>query len=196
MSGDFPVALILIIGSLFVPLLGRRARAVLTLLLPVATFAVLLALPEGVHAQVEFLGTQLVLMRIDRLSLLFSYVFLLATFLASIYALHEDDRAQQAATMLYAGSALGAVFAGDLLTLFVFLEIAAVSSAILIWARRTRESFAAGMRYLVIQLAAGMLLLAGIAAWAAAGNGLDFGHIGLEGPGGWLILLALGIKCA
>lgn len=196
MTGDFPVALVLIAGSLLVPLLGRRARAVLTLLLPVATFVLVLAVPEGQHAQVDFLGAQLVLMRVDRLSLLFSYVFLLATFLASVYALHEDDAAQQAATLLYAGSALGAVFAGDLLTLFIFLEVAAVSSAVLVWARRTRESFGAGIRYLVVQLAAGMLLLAGIAVRATEGQGLAFDHIGVDGPGGWLILLALGIKCA
>lgn len=196
MTGDFPVALILIAGGLLVPLLGRRARAVLTLLLPVAAFAFVLALPEGAHAQLEFLGAQLVLMRVDRLSLLFSYVFLLATFLAAIYALHEDDAMQQAATLLYAGSALGAVFAGDLLTLFIFLETAAVSSAVLVWARRTRAAFGAGMRYLAVQLAAGMLILAGIAMRTAAGEGLAFEHIGLDGAGGWPILLGLGIKCA
>jgi len=137
MTGDFPVALILIAGGLLVPVLGLRMRAVLTLLLPVAAFVCVLAVPEGTHAQVEFLGAQLSLMRVDRLSLLFSYVFLLATFLAAISELHEDDSMQQAATLLYAGSALGAVFAGDLLTLFIFLEIAAVSSAVLVWARRT-----------------------------------------------------------
>ena len=196
MSGDFPVALILIVGGLFMRLLGRRMRAILSLLLPVAAFAFLLVLPEGVHGQTEFLGAQLVFMRVDRLSLLFSYVFLLATFLAAIYALHEDDPAQQAATLLYAGSALGAVFAGDLLTLFVFLEVAAVSSAVLIWARHTKESYGAGMRYLAVQLAAGMLLLAGIAVRVSEGQGLVFNHVGLDGAGGWLILLALGIKCA
>jgi len=196
MSADFPVALIMIIGAVFVPLLGGRARAVLTLVLPLLTFAFVLALPHGIYGQVEFLGGQLVLMRVDKLSLLFSYVFLLATFLAAIYALHAQDVGQQAGTLVYAGSALGAVFAGDLLTLFVFLEIAAVSSVILIWARRTKASFSAGMRYLVVQLAAGMLLLAGIAVRMAAGDGLAFDHIGLEGSGGWLIMLGLGIKCA
>jgi len=196
MSADFPVALIMIIGAVFVPLLRGRARAALTLALPLLTFAFVLALPHGIYGQVEFLGGQLVLMRIDKLSLLFSYVFLLATMLAAIYALHAQDAAQQAGTLVYAGSALGAVFAGDLLTLFVFLEIAAVSSVILIWARRTKASFSAGMRYLVVQLAAGMLLLAGIAVRMAAGDGLAFDHIGLEGSGGWLIMLGLGIKCA
>lgn len=196
MSGDFPVALIMIIGALFVPLLRGRWRAALTLLLPLVTFACVLALPHGVHGQVSFLGGQLVLMRVDKLSLLFSYVFLLATFLAAIYALHEEAAGQQAATLLYAGSALGGVFAGDLLTLFIFLEVAAVSSAILVWARGTEKSFGAGMRYLTVQLAAGMLVLAGIAVRVSAGHGLAFEHIGLDGSGGWLILLGLGIKCA
>ncbi len=196
MSGDFPVPLLLILGAVLVPLLRGRARAALTLLLPLAAFVLVLGLQHGSYWQVEFLGAQLVLMRIDKLSLLFSYVFLLAVFLAAIYALHEDSPAQQTATLVYAGSALGAVFAGDLLTLFVFLEIAAVSSVILIWARHSSTSFGAGMRYLAVQLAAGMLLLAGIAVRVAAGEGVMFDHIGLESPGGWLILLGLGIKCA
>jgi len=196
MSGDFPVALILIAGAVLVPLLPARARAVLTLLLPVLAFVWVLALPHGTYGHVEFLGAELVLMRVDRLSLLFSYVFLVATLLAAVYALHEDDVMQQTATLVYAGSALGAVFAGDLLTLFFFFEVAAVSSVLLVWARRTPESYGAGMRYLAVQLAAGMLVLGGIAARVADGHGLAFDHIGLHGAGDWLILLGLGIKCA
>lgn len=196
MSADFPVALILILGALLVPLTRGPLRAVVTVLLPLVTFAFVLVLPYGLHGQMDFAGMQLVWMRVDKLSLLFSYVFLLATLLASVYALHEQDPKQQVATLVYAGSALGAVFAGDLLTFFVFVEAAAVSSAILIWARGTAESYGAGMRYLAVQLAAGVLLLAGIAFQAADGHGLAFNHIGIQGAGGWLILLGLGIKCA
>ncbi len=68
-------------------------------------------------------------LRVDRLSLLFGYLFHIATFIGNLFALHlkreDDDTLQHAAAFLYAGSALGAVFAGDFLTLFVFWELLA-----------------------------------------------------------------------
>jgi multicomponent Na+:H+ antiporter subunit D len=135
-------------------------------------------------------------MRVDRLSLLFGYVFVLALFLTAIYALHVEDTTQHVAALVYGGAALGAVFAGDLLTLFVWWELTAVSSVLLIWARRTERAYGAGMRYVVIQLGSGMLLLAGAALHVTAGGSLAFGHIGLESAGGALMLAAIGIKCA
>lgn len=196
MSGNFPVGLILILGALPVPFMRGRLRAGYMLLLPILAFGYLLSVPHGMHLQVELLGQTLTLMRVDRLSLLFGYVFLIAALLNVIYALHIDDRTQQMATLIYAGATLGAVFAGDLLTLFIFWELTAMSSVLLIWARRTPAAFRAGMRYIVVQLTSGMLLLAGaLVHWQGAGT-LDFGNIGLAGPGGVLILLAFGIKCA
>jgi multicomponent Na+:H+ antiporter subunit D len=196
MIADFPVALILILGAVLVPFLHGRARATYLLLLPAAAFAWLLALPHGEFAQFELFGQTLTAMRVDRLSLLFGYVFVIAILLGAIYALQVDDTAQHVAALVYGGSGLGAVFAGDLLTLFIFWELTAVSSVILIWARRTERAFRAGMRYVVIQLGSGMLLLAGVALRFEAGEPLHFDRIGLDGTGGVLILAAFGIKCA
>ena len=67
---------------------------------------------------------------------------------------------------------------------------------LLIWARRTERSFAAGMRYMVVQLVSGMLLLAGALVHEAASGSLAFGYIGLAAPGGALILAAFGIKAS
>ena len=67
-----------------------------------------------------FLGHEVVLIRVDKLSLVFGYIFHLVAFIANLYALHVEDRGQNAAGLVYAGAAIGAVFAGDLFTLFVF----------------------------------------------------------------------------
>ena len=75
--------------------------------------------------------------------------------------MHVRDRTQQVAGLLYAGSALGAVFAGDLITLFIFWEGLALSSVFLIWARRTERAIKSGIRYLILQVMSGVLLLAG-----------------------------------
>jgi len=196
MNADFPVALILILGGALVPLLHGGMRIAYMLLLPAVAFAWLLVLPQGEFGQVHLLGQTLVLMRVDRLSLLFGYIFLIASLLNVIYALHVKDTLQHVASLVYAGSAIGAVFAGDLLTLFVYWELTAVSSVLLIWARRSESASRAGMRYLLVQLLSGMfLLVGGLLHWHATGT-LEFSQIGLSGAGGTLILIAFGIKCA
>ena len=68
----------------------------------------------------------------------------------------------QVAALAYAGSAIGAVFAGDLVTLFIYWEGTAIASVFLIWARRTEGAFYTGLRYLVIQIASDVILLAGV----------------------------------
>ena len=196
MSGDFPVALIFVLGAVAVPFLRGPLRTAYMLLLPIIAFAYLLALPYGEFGQVELLGQTLVLMRVDRLSLLFGYIFVLASLLNVIYAIHLKDTMQHVAGLVYAGSSIGAVFAGDLMTLFMFWELTAVSSVLLIWAQRTDTTFRTGLRYVVVQLLSGMFLLAGgLLHWRATGS-LAFGHIGLSGLAGILILIAFGIKCA
>lgn len=196
MSADFPTALILILGAVVLPLLRGWARHIWSLLLPVAALAHLLSLSEGAYGSVQFLDYTLTLMRVDSLSLLFGYVFLIAAFLNALYAMHSKDVVQHVASFIYAGSALGAVFAGDLLTLFVFWELTAVSSVLLIWARRTDRAFRAGMRYLVVQLLSGLLLLVGALMYANHTGSFEFGHFTLDQPGALLILLGIGIKCA
>lgn len=184
------------IGAALMLLLRGHARALLMLLVPVLGGLHLWTVPEGVHWQFAFLDYELIPYRADRLSLLFGYVFHIAAFIATLYAWHVRDAAQQAAAMLYAGSALGAVFAGDLLTLFVFWELLAFSSVFLIWARRTERACAAGLRYLIIQAGSGVLLLAGALLYADEHGTLAFDHIGLQGWHGWLIFIAFGVKCA
>jgi multicomponent Na+:H+ antiporter subunit D len=196
MSADFPVAWLLILGAALVPLLRGRARAAWLLALPAAAFVWLLLLPHGEHGRFELLGYTLTTMRVDRLSLLFGYVFAIALFLGAIFALHVEDATHHVAALVYGGAAMGAVFAGDLLTLFVYWELAAVSSVLLVWARRSARAYGAGMRYVVMQLGSGMLLLAGAALHLGAGGSLEFGHIGLESAGGLLMLGAFGVKCA
>ncbi len=139
---------------------------------------------------------ELTVMRTDKLSILFAYLFCIASFIAAIFSLHVKDTKQHVAGLMYAGSALGAVFAGDLITLFIFWELLAISSVFLIWARGTERAFKAGMRYLIFQVLSGVLLLAGALVYFHDTGSLAFNHIGLESTAGWLIFIAFGIKSA
>lgn len=131
-----------------------------------------------------------------KLSLLFAYLFHLACFICLIYALHVKDRVQIVAGLLYAGSAVGAVFAGDFITLFIFWELLAVTSAFLVFARRTQASKLAGIRYLIIQVLSGVLLLIGAISYFQQTGSTDIGYIGLGSMASWLFLIAFGIKAA
>jgi multicomponent Na+:H+ antiporter subunit D len=180
-----------------------RLRAAVMLAAPILGAVNLYLMPAETSVQISLLDLTLDLVRIDRLSLLFGYLFHLAAFLGAVFALHLRDRTEQVAAMIYAGSALGAVFAGDLITLFVFWEFLAVASTFVILARGTLRAYRAAMRYMVIQVLSGVILLVGALMLGKATGSFAFGFIGLQsldaglaGPASWLILLAFAIKCA
>jgi multicomponent Na+:H+ antiporter subunit D len=198
-----PPGVVLILGALLIPLVQKRFQPFLATVLPVLGFAQLLMLEPGISHQLRLFDYELMVVRVDRLSLLFGYIFHLAAFLSAIYALHVKDTVQHVAAMIYVGAAVGAVFAGDLVTLFVYWELTAISSVFLIWATRTEASYRSGMRYLVIQVGSGVLLLAGVILHATATGSITFDKlIGSEGllaeatPGVVLIFLAFGVKSA
>jgi multicomponent Na+:H+ antiporter subunit D len=197
MTNELNPGLIIILGALLVPLLpGRVLRGAYMLLLPIAAFAYLMGLPMGEMGQIEFMNLSLVTLRVDKLSFVFGTIFLIATLLGVIYALHVGDWVQHTAGLIYSGSAIGAVFAGDFVTLFIFWEITAISSVFLVWASRNSSAMAAGLRYLVIQVGSGVILLAGVLIHYQQTGSIEFGAMGTETLAGQLILIAFGIKCA
>ncbi len=150
---------------------------------------------DAAHWVVKLGMVDLILTNYDRLSLIWGYVFCLAAVLNGIYGFHEKCRITDSSALIYTGSAVAGVFVGDLLTLFIFWELAAISSVFLIW-KGGERAFNAGVRYLAIHVLSGVLLLAGAVMYGRANGGdFTFGHIGLESPGGLLMLLSMGIKC-
>ena len=191
-----PGILVALAGLLAAVLPATISRTAL-LLIPVLAGLYLFGVEPGQHGTSKFFGYNLELFRLDALSRLFGAIFLLATLLGNLYAIGDKaGPVQRGAAQVYAGSAIAAVFAGDLVTLFIFFELAAVASVFLIWARGTERSYRAGMRYLVIQITGGVLLLAGILVHVSATGSIAFDHLGTATAGGWLILLAFGVKAA
>ncbi|HSH41412.1 MAG TPA: Na(+)/H(+) antiporter subunit D [Arenicellales bacterium] len=189
-------AFILLAAALLLPLVPEAARRPLMLGAPVAGLLQLAGLPYGEQGVLTAYGLEFVTLRLDSLSFVFGVVFHLAALLGVLFALHVRDTMQHIATLVYAGAAVGALLAGDLITLFVYWELTAVSSVFLIWATRTRVALRAGMRYLIVQVTSGVLLLAGAVLFFRETGTTGFGHIGLDSPAGLLIFLAFGIKCA
>lgn len=182
------------IAAIFVP--KGAPRSALLVVVPLLAAWQVWTLPEGNLMPVSFFGLDLELMRVDRLSRVFALIFCLIAALGNLYAWHLRDTVQQVAAPLYAGSAIGAVFAGDLVTLFFYWEGTAIASVFLIWARRTLGSFNTGMRYLVIQIGSGVILLAGVVLLYNETGSIAFDRMTLGSLGTWCIFLAFGIKCA
>jgi multicomponent Na+:H+ antiporter subunit D len=202
MIDSIPPGLIMIVGALIIPFVPRRLAAFGVLGISVLSLVAFWLLPEGNRGTLEIFGTTLTTIRIDSLSRIFGLVFHIAAIIAAIYALHVRDARQHVSALVYAGAAIGAACAGDLMTLFVYWELTAISSVFLVWASDTERSYRSGMRYLIIQVGSGVLLLSGaIIRYVETGsitfvNFLsDSGGEGLS-AGATLILLAFGIKCA
>ncbi|MFW6055661.1 MAG: Na(+)/H(+) antiporter subunit D [Thermodesulfobacteriota bacterium] len=191
-----PPAAIFILGSILVPFLRGRGKSIYMLLLPVAAFGVLLLLPEGVFWTREFWGQTLIFGRIDKLSLIFGYIFTIMAFLGILFALKVEDDLQHVAGLVYAGSTLGVVLAGDFLSLYIFWEFMAVSSTFLILASRTKEAREAGFRYILVHLIGGLFLLAGIVLQVKSSGSLQFDYIGLNGAGSYFIFIGIALNAA
>ncbi len=187
---------VLILGALLVPFLNGKAKSVYMLLLPAAVWLLVLSLPEGKACTGELWGYTLVLCRVDKLSMVFGTIFCLMTFLGVLFALQVKDDLQHVAALVYAGSTLGVVYAGDVLTLYIYWEFMAVSSTFLILASRTREAREAGFRYILVHLIGGLFLLAGIVLYVQTRGTLEFDYIGLDGIGSWLMFIGIALNAA
>lgn len=198
MIGSLYPSLVMILGALLIPILRGRARQAYLLALPVASLVHLWMLPRDLTLAMTVFDQTLTVVRIDKLSFVFGVIFHIAAILSVLYAVHVKEAAEHVAGMVYVGAAIGGVFAGDLVTLFVYWELTAVASVFLIWARRTPQAYRAGMRYLVIQVASGVILLAGVILHYQHTRSIQFDLIGLQkgDPGTYLIFIAFGIKCA
>jgi multicomponent Na+:H+ antiporter subunit D len=193
---ELPPFFIFFVGAGLVAATRGPLRTTLLLAVPIFSALSLNGILMGSHFTVALFDYQLQLLRVDKLSLLFGYLFHLAALIAVIYSLHVRDTVQHVSGLLYAGSALGAVFAGDLITLFLAWEALALSSVFLILARRTPSAQAAAMRYLAVQVISGLILLAGVLVRLNDLGSAAFTFIGLDSAGGVLIFTAFGIKCA
>lgn len=184
-------------GALLLPVMpGRLLKRLVTLIVPVIAFIALLYLPDGSYDTIRFLNYNLTLMRVDKLSLVFSYVFVIMSFIGAVYALHIKEEGQMVAALLYVGSTLGVTFAGDYFSLFFFWEIMAGASVFLIWYNRTEASVKAGYRYLLVHVSGGCLLLAGILFQIATKHSIAFEPGSLGGFASYFILAGFIVNAA
>jgi multicomponent Na+:H+ antiporter subunit D len=192
---DITPGILMIIAAVFVPYLPHHIRQIF-MLGAIALSAFSLSAGAGIHWSVSVLGQELILHNTDNLTLPFGIIFHIAAALNVIYGWHEKKAMEHTAGLAYAGAAIAAVHAGDLITLFIWWEATAITSVFLILAGGTERANKAAMRYLLVQVASGVMLLAGTSLYWREVGSLAFGAMELGSLGTWLIFLAFGIKAA
>ncbi len=159
---NIPPGLILILGAIVLLLLPATARKAGAIGLAALGFFAISQLETGERLFPTLLGFKLTLLRVDATSKAFGYIFTLCAVAAFIFSWHEKSRAENTAALVYIGSALGVVFAGDMITWYVCWELMAIASTFLVLARKTEKSLKAAQRYILVHLSGGLILLAGI----------------------------------
>ncbi|MDP3030275.1 MAG: proton-conducting transporter membrane subunit [Deltaproteobacteria bacterium] len=185
---------VICLGGFLIPFIRwRKVKLAYFLLLPVAGFTILVltsmgvfgtvsAWPEALHKwRVPFLQYTLELGRINKFSMVFAYIYVIAAFCMNIYALRVKNDWEHVAAMVYVGSALGAIFAGDLFTLFFSLEIMSWAPFFLLAFRGTKRAMGAAIRYILWHHFSGICILAGILMHLHQTGSIEFGHM----PWGW-----------
>ena len=199
--GTHPATALLLGGIVAACLRGRFASMAL-ILAPIIGLWYVHTMEVGSSSTLSLFGYEIQSVMADRQAKLFGYLFHIAALVAGIYSFHLRDPWQVSMALLYAASAVGVAFAGDMLSLFLWWEGLAITSVFQIWGRRTKEAEESGFRYLFFHVSSGLLLLAGI-IFRYHGEGADALSLAplteaLESGdlGALLILLAVGIKAA
>ncbi len=186
--------LVIGLGGLAIPFIPwKRVRQAYFLLLPLAGLAILVFTSKGLFGTIPpwpnalhkwnapFLHYTLDIVRINKLSLLFGYVYVIAAFCMNIYALKNKSDWEHVVAMIYVGSALGAIFSGDFFSLFFCLEIMSWAPFFLILFRGRKKAMGAAIRYILWHHFSGVCILAGILMHVHNSGSIAFVHM----PWGW-----------
>ena len=195
MMNNFPPGFVMIIGALLIPFLPHIIRQIYMLVL-ILTSAYALTLGFGIHTKITLMDFEFILFQSDPLTLPFAIIFHVAAVLNVMYGAHVKLWNQHMAIMSYSGAAIAAVHAGDLFTLFVWWEATAITSVFLIFAGKTKRSYGAAFRYLIVQIGSGMFLLAGAILLMSETGDAEFRNFDINSLYGQLIFIAFGIKAA
>jgi len=186
-----PPGFILILGGLLLPLLSTRLKPAAALLFPLLTLMMVWLITPDHSLSVNFLDYELALLHYTPEGRIFATVFCLAAGIGALFAFKHASTLELSAAFVYAGSAVGVTFSGDLLSLFIFWEIMAIGSTLVIWANSRANPLALGasMRYLLVHLLGGVILMIGITAHIGATGSTDIVAMKADSLGTWLILI-------
>lgn len=189
-------ALILLIGALLICITRGRLRDAVVLLAPLATLALIWQIPNGVVWEVDFLDYRIQPVEGSPVRRLFATIFALMTFVGGLYAFRQARWYELAAAFAYAAGAVGVSFAGDMITLFLYWELMALFSTVIVWCGGTPEARAAGIRYAIMHLLGGVILKVGIEGVIVHTGSIEIQPLLATNFDTWMMLIGILINAA
>lgn len=197
MFESLPPALALIGGALLTAAISsRQLRAFVVIGAPLVCLYGIWQVPDGVSLEGAFLGYPLELVEGSPVRRLFATIFAIMSATGAVFAFNHARRTELVAAQFYAAGAVGVCFAGDLLTLFVFWELMALFSTVVVWCGGTEKARAAGIRYAIMHLLGGVILKVGIEGLLISTGSLDIRPLQATDFSTWMILVGILINAA
>lgn len=192
-----PPALVMIAGGLLVALVRHSTlRALIALATPLITLWAIWQVGDGVQLTTTFLGYEAQLVEGSKLRRLFATVFAIMGFGGVLFAFRQSKWWELSAALIYAAGAIGVSFAGDLIVMFVFWELMAIFSTVVVWCGGTPSARAAGIRYAIVHLTGGILLKIGIIGLILQTGSTEIRALELGGFATWMMFLGVLVNAA
>ena len=194
---DFlPPAMILLLGALLIGPTRGALRTAVVLVTPLLTLAAVWQVPDGVVLTLQFLQYPIEPIEGSPVRRLFATIFALMAFGGGLYAYRQARWFELAAAYAYAAGAIGVSFAGDLISLFLFWELMALFSTVVVWCGGTPGARAAGIRYAIMHLLGGVILKVGIEGVMVHTGSIEVRPMLADNFDHWMILIGILINAA
>ncbi|MEM9620759.1 MAG: Na(+)/H(+) antiporter subunit D [Pseudomonadota bacterium] len=189
-------AVVLLAGALLIALTRGVLRSAVILITPLVALWAVWQIPDGVVATAGFLGYEIEPIEGSPLRRLFASIFSVMAFVGGLFAFRQARWYELAAAFAYAAGAVGVCFAGDLITLFLFWELMAIFSTVVVWCGGTPEARAAGIRYAILHLLGGVILKVGIEGIVVHTGSVDIQPLLATNFDTWMVLIGILINAA
>ena len=191
-----PPAVIMIIGALLVAVSRPALRPLIALATPLITLYAIWQIPDGVQLTAMFLGYEVQVVESSPLRRLFATVFAIMAFGGVLFAFRQSKWWELTAAMIYAAGAIGVSFAGDLIVMFLFWELMALFSTVVVWCGGSESARRAGIRYAIIHLLGGIILKIGIEGLIVHTGSPEIRALALNNFDTWMIFIGVLINAA
>ena len=191
-----PPALVLLAGAILTGVTRGIARTGVLLLVPLIALWAVWQVPDGVAVTASFLGYGIEPLEGSPLRRLFATIFCVMAFTGSLFAFRQAKWYELAAAQAYAAGAVGVAFAGDLITLFLYWELMAIFSTVVVWCGGTPAARAAGIRYAILHLLGGVILKVGIEGVVVHTGSVQIEAMLADSFDSWMILIGILINAA
>ena len=191
-----PPALILLFGSLLIGPTRGIIRSAVVLITPLLTMWAVWQVPDGVVLEVPFLDYVIQPIEGSPVRRLFATIFALMAFVGGLYSFRQAKWYELAAAYAYGAGAIGVSFAGDLISLFLFWELMALFSTVVVWCGGTPAARAAGIRYAIMHLLGGVILKVGIEGVVVHTGSIEIQPMLATNFDTWMMLIGILINAA